>query len=362
MENLRTLYRTVLEEKGPFEVVAEAGDGRTGIEAAQEHDPDLVLLDLSMPDMDGLEALPEIRKASPGASVVVLSGFLDQRVGEEARELGASDFIEKGVDADELVERVADVAEVDVPEPEPEFHEVDLAPEAKNGAAGEEIELLSRGIRHDLKEPLRIVTSYLELLEDRYRDDLPPDAREFIDHATDGAERMEEMIEALGEYRHIDEDVEPRGEVDLEAVLDDIVDNLEDRLGGDVTLERGDLPAAVGDHGNVMRVLQNLVGNALDYTDEGQVLVEAREEGDRLVVTVADDGPGVPEGEQDEIFNPLKRGSAGLETDGAGMGLAISKRIVESHGGSIGVESEPGKGATFWFTLPKHPEAGGQDP
>lgn len=128
MKELRSLYGTLLEKKGPFEVVAEAGDGRSGIKAAEEHQPDLVLLDLSMPDMDGLEALPEIKDVSPEADVVVLSGFLDDRVGREARELGAADYLEKGMDADEMLERVSQAAEVDL--------DVERMGEAEPGDAG----------------------------------------------------------------------------------------------------------------------------------------------------------------------------------------------------------------------------------
>jgi DNA-binding NarL/FixJ family response regulator len=106
---LRALVRLTLERSGSFEVVAEAGNGEEAIEAAGSVQPDLVLLDVSMPVMDGLEALPLILEASPGARVVMLSGFAEERLGDEARRLGAIAYLEKGVPPRELVTRLLDV-------------------------------------------------------------------------------------------------------------------------------------------------------------------------------------------------------------------------------------------------------------
>jgi DNA-binding NarL/FixJ family response regulator len=104
--DLRTLYRVVLESDGAFRVVGEAGDGEDAIQAARTLRPDLVLLDLAMPKMDGLQALPEILRAAPEARVVILSGFDEHRLGETARRLGAHDYIEKGMAPADLVERL----------------------------------------------------------------------------------------------------------------------------------------------------------------------------------------------------------------------------------------------------------------
>ncbi len=98
--------KLILEAYGPFEVVGEAADGRAGIDLAGELQPDLVLLDLSMPEMDGLEALPRVVERAPGADVIVFSGFVEGRLGAEVRQLGGLGYIEKGVEPDELVEEI----------------------------------------------------------------------------------------------------------------------------------------------------------------------------------------------------------------------------------------------------------------
>lgn len=109
VEGLRKLYGTVLEDDGRFEVVAEAGTGRAAIQEASKADPELVLLDISMPGMDGLEALPQIHEVTTDATVVMLSGFVEDRLGSRARDLGAVAYLEKGLSPDELVGELEDV-------------------------------------------------------------------------------------------------------------------------------------------------------------------------------------------------------------------------------------------------------------
>jgi DNA-binding NarL/FixJ family response regulator len=116
--HLRRLYRLAFE-RSPLLVVGEASDGRMGVEAVRRLQPQLVLLDLSMPDMDGLEALVEMRKAAPGARVVVLSGFAKQRLGPIVAELGAVDYIEKGVRPDDLLQRMLEASRLPLPPLEP---------------------------------------------------------------------------------------------------------------------------------------------------------------------------------------------------------------------------------------------------
>lgn len=116
--HLRRLYRLAFE-KSPFLIIGEAADGRAGVDAVRRLQPQMVLLDLSMPDMDGLEALVEIRKASPGARVVVLSGFSRERLGPVVEELGAVDYLEKGIRPDDLLQRMLEASRLPLPPPNP---------------------------------------------------------------------------------------------------------------------------------------------------------------------------------------------------------------------------------------------------
>lgn len=210
-------------------------------------------------------------------------------------------------------------------------------------------------VSHDLKEPLRVIESYLDLLEERYLDELDEDAREFIGYARDGSERMAERIAGLRAYSKVQtegSELEPTpvGEV-LDAVERDLAVRIEET---DATIERGEMPTVLADRSQLEQVFQNLISNALKFAgDDGppRIEVRGRWKGDRWLFTVEDDGPGIPEGAEDRLFDAFER-LGQQDVDGTGIGLAICKRIVERHGGEIGVDSEPGEGARFWFTIP----------
>lgn len=201
-----------------------------------------------------------------------------------------------------------------------------------------------------------MVASYLQLLEARYGDRLDGEAREFIDYAVDGAERMKALINGLLEYSRVGRKEGVFGEVDLEAVLDEVLADLASHIeatGAEIT--RGSLPTAHGNRAQLRQVLQNLIENALTYHDEDpptiEVTGERRDDGS-VLVEVADEGPGVPVGMQEKVFGLFRQlDPHGKGRAGSGMGLALCRKIIERHGGEIGIESAPGEGATFYFTL-----------
>jgi PAS domain S-box-containing protein len=218
-----------------------------------------------------------------------------------------------------------------------------------------ELEQFAYVASHDLKEPLRMVSSYLQLLERRHADDLDGDAREFIEFAVDGAERMQEMIRDLLEYSRVGRRDGEFEAVDCEAVLGEVQRNLEVAIDEqDATVEVGSLPTVRGDRSRLVELFQNLVSNALKYSGESTPHVEvtatrAAGDEDRWEITVADNGRGIPEDRIDRVFDLFYRSDV---QDSTGIGLALAKKIVESHGGDIRVESTPGEGATFYVELP----------
>jgi PAS domain S-box-containing protein len=229
--------------------------------------------------------------------------------------------------------------------------------------SNERLEQFAYAASHDLQEPLRMVSSYLQLLEKRYADDLDEDAGEFIEFAVEGADRMREMIEALLAYSRVETQGEPLEPVDLGTVLEEAHENLLLQIqesGAEVTA--GDLPTVSGDENQLRQVFQNLLDNAIEYSGEGppRVHVDAERAGDRWVVSVADDGIGIDPGEADRVFEVFHRLHSREEHEGTGIGLALCERIVERHGGDIWVESEGRSGAspsnsggtTVSFTLP----------
>jgi PAS domain S-box-containing protein len=222
-------------------------------------------------------------------------------------------------------------------------------------ASNERLEQFAYAASHDLQEPLRMVSSYLQLIEGRYTDDLDADGEEFIAYAVDGAERMREMIDGLLEYSRIDSQGDPFEPVALDAVLEDVLTDLQvmiERSDAEITAES--LPEVEGDPRQLRQLFQNLLSNAIEYSGDEppRVHVSAERAGRYWRVSVRDEGIGIPDDDSDRVFQVFQRLHGREEYDGTGIGLAICRRIVERHGGRIRVDSEPGDGATFTFTLP----------
>ncbi|WP_229380172.1 ATP-binding protein [Haloterrigena salifodinae] len=221
--------------------------------------------------------------------------------------------------------------------------------------SNERLERFAYAASHDLQEPLRMVSSYLQLIESRYADRLDDDGEEFIDFAVDGAERMREMIDGLLAYSRIETRGEPFEPVDLEAVIDDVLADLRLRIAeSDAKIDVGDLPTVDGDRNQLHQLFQNLLTNALEYSGDEPPRVEiaARRDGRQWIVSVSDEGIGIEPGEQERIFEVFERLHSRAEYDGTGIGLALCQRIVERHGGDIWVNSEPGEGSTFSAAFP----------
>ncbi len=208
---------------------------------------------------------------------------------------------------------------------------------------------------HDLQEPLRTVVSFLQLLRRRYADDLDQDAREFIDFAVGGAHQMQTLINDLLAFSRLGSQEKEFTRVESGEALDQALKHLGAAIsdsGAEVTA--GDLPAVTGDASMLTQLLQNLVSNAIKFRGEEppRIRVEAeRREGDWLL-SVSDNGIGIDPEFGERIFNIFQRLHSKTEYPGTGIGLAVCKRVVERHGGRIWVESTPGEGATFYFTIP----------
>lgn len=218
-----------------------------------------------------------------------------------------------------------------------------------------DLEEFAYAASHDLQEPLRMVSSYLQLLEKRYADDLDETAREFIGYAVDGAQRMKSLINSLLQYSRVGRKEGEAQEVELGPLVDDIVSDLERRIRDtDATVTRDALPTVYGLPDQLRRVFQNLIENALTYHGEAPPVVHiaGTTEDGGAHVTVRDEGPGIPPEAQDKIFRIFKQlDPHGTGRSGSGIGLSITRKIVERHDGAIWVESEPGAGATFHVTL-----------
>ncbi len=208
---------------------------------------------------------------------------------------------------------------------------------------------------HDLREPLRMVGSYLALLEQDYAGALEPEAQEFIEFASDGATRMQRMIQGLLQYSRIQTRAQPMRPTDCETLLAQTLSDLSvaiDESGAVVTHDP--LPTVPADAAQLARVFQNLIDNAIKFHEEAspRVHVSARREGGEWCFAVQDNGIGIDPAQTERIFEMFQRLHTQDEYEGTGIGLALCQKIVERHGGRIWVESEPGQGSTFYFSLP----------
>jgi PAS domain S-box-containing protein len=221
-------------------------------------------------------------------------------------------------------------------------------------AANEELQRFAYVASHDLQEPLRMISSYLQLLERRYKDKLDQDANEFIGFAVNGARRLQKMIESLLEYSRVETRGEPFKPVSCDEALNDALSNLEIAIKeNDAIITRDTLPIVWGDAAQLSRLFQNLISNSLKFRgrEKPQITISAQRRNSKWLFSIKDNGIGIAAQYYERIFVIFQR-LHGYDYPGTGIGLSISKRIVERHGGKMWVESEPGKGATFYFTLP----------
>lgn len=224
--------------------------------------------------------------------------------------------------------------------------------------SNQELEQFAYVASHDLQEPLRMVSSYTQLLARRYGNHLDQDAREFIGYAVDGANRMQRLIQDLLAYSRVVTRGRAPEAVDAHEALGEAVKNLQAAIqetGALVT--NGELPRVAADPGQLMQLFQNLVGNAIKFHQPGQpprVHVAAERSDatpDAWTFLVRDNGIGIEAKYFDRLFVIFQRLHSRHEYPGTGIGLALCKRIVERHGGRVWVESAPGQGSTFFFTL-----------
>jgi len=228
--------------------------------------------------------------------------------------------------------------------------------------SNEELQQFAYVASHDLQEPLRMISSYTQLLGRRYGDRLDGDAQEFMAFIVDGAARMKQLIEDLLAYSRVGTRGKDFQEVDSGASLARALANLrasQESSGAVITHDA--MPRVMADGAQLAQVFQNLIGNAIKFRGEGppRIHVGAETTGTVWAFTVKDDGIGLDTQYADRIFMMFQRLHNKAEYPGTGIGLAIVKKIVERHGGRIWVESEPGKGATFGFTIARQQESNG---
>ena len=217
-----------------------------------------------------------------------------------------------------------------------------------------DLEQFAHVASHDLQEPLRMVSSYAQLLAKRYKSRLDAEADEFIDFLVDGAKRMQRLIRDMLELSRVGRETREKN-VNCEKILERALANLEAAIQeNNATVTRDHLPVVIADPTQLLQLFQNLIANAIKFHGEQPpgIYVSAMKSDVEWIFSVRDNGIGIDPQFNQRIFVIFQRLHGNREYPGTGIGLAICKKIVDGLGGRIWVESAPGKGATFYFSVP----------
>lgn len=335
--DLRFLLRVMLEADGQFAVAGEAGDGETAVELCRQVQPDVIVLDLSMPTMDGLEALPRLRELARDAVIVVLSGIEGARVEQTAIRLGADAYFEKGMSPMIVLERIKQLLGLETP--------TDQTPTVGVTHLGSSE--LHAIVAHDLRSPLSAIIGFGETLGERWSEIDDATRRSIVDRMTTQARSLHAIVENLltagaVDLQSIAVDLKPIAPASL---LTDLVESVRP-LVRDHQLElhvAPELPPALVDRVRMLQILVNLVTNAARHAPEGsQIDLRARADGQWVAIEVIDHGPGIPEADRLRVLEKHVRLSR--DAKGLGLGLFIASSLARAMGGSLAIADNDGTG------------------
>ena len=220
-----------------------------------------------------------------------------------------------------------------------------------------ELERFAYVASHDMQEPLRMVLNFSQIVATDYADKLDDEGREYLKIVGDSAMRMRDMVQDLLDYARLGQEGRILAPVDMEKEVDHVLVNLSQMItASQARITYDVLPTVTGHAVQLMRLLQNLIGNAIKFQPKGRlpvVHVGVAEQDDNWLFSVRDNGVGIDPAFAGQIFEPFRRLHTWEAVAGTGLGLAVCRKITDSHGGRIWVESRPGEGSTFYFTLPK---------
>jgi len=336
------LIERALRQQG-FQVRREA-TGRGCLQAVQPAG-DLVLLDLGLPDMPGLDVLEQIVARSEETAVIVVTGVDDLTVAVDAIRRGAWDYVVKRPDRGHF----AELAHV-------------IRRNQERQRLVHERNLCRSMLSHDIRNPLNIIFNYADMIADEPH--LSPGVRLLLQRIKDNAANTLNLVSNFVELGRIEGGTLQldRRPIDCPALAQEVIgrqDALASSRGVHLQLAAdADLPQVSADAGYLERALTNLLSNAIKFTAAGgTVEVHISVEGDWLAIAVRDSGSGIPPDELGLVFEKYKRGRDSAGVEGSGLGLFIVKSVVEGHGGSVDVVSTVGDGSTFTIRLPLHPAA-----
>lgn len=357
------LYKAITRFGGLVVELAESGD--VALQKIRQESFDLILTDLKMPKMDGLQLMAEITKLKPEILTIIMTGHGTIDSALEAMKNGASDYLLKPLNLDELMIRLHKVLDekqrfVSLKDYAYELERANKELRKIDDIKSEFVSVAS----HELRTPLAAIKNAVQLILKGKTGEINENQVKFLSMAERNINRLTNILNNLLDLSRIESgkiDIKFE-ELDIRAPIEFVVSSLKSQADGKSIQLRTEmsqeLPSVYGDREKVEQILTNLLGNAIKFTPEGgEVIVfakplDAQERG--LAISVSDTGIGIPEDQLEKIFDKFHQveGSLHRSVSGTGLGLAITKGLVEANYGTIWVQSEIGKGSTFTFTLP----------
>jgi signal transduction histidine kinase len=352
-----------------------ASQGKEGCEkikqaCSEDHPYELAFVDMRMPPgWDGLKTIENIWEIDPKVQVVICTAYSDYSWGEIVERLGRSEnllILKKPFDSAEVAQLASALTEKWVLARQASLKMEQLEQMVKERTEkqtelitkidniNKELKDFASIVSHDLKAPLRGIKSLATWILDDCSDKLGEQGKEQMNLLLDRVERMYKLIDAVLQYSRVGRTEEKIVQVNLNHFIPEVIDMLVPPENISITIENS-MPVIECAETHIMQLFQNLLSNAIKYMDKpkGKINVGCVEEGGFWKFSVTDNGPGIEEKHFEKIFKMFQALSVNEEFEGTGVGLTITKKIVELYGGNIWVESEVGKGSTFFFTLPK---------
>jgi len=330
---------------------------RAALQALRPGAHDLLLTDLMMPEMDGIELISAVRKVDPAIGAIVMTGHGTIDTAVHAMQAGALDYITKPFKLNVVLPVIARALDMQrLRHENAALQELETQRAEELATAYQDLEAFSYSISHDLRAPLLFVKDFAERLENDFAAQLGEEGSHIVRVIRDGSRSMDDMVVGLLAFSRATRQPLHLAQFDMTPIVESVV--AEARAlhpGSAARVVIGELPEAAADPSVIRHVWSNLVGNAFKYSarrEQPMIEIEGRVEGDEAIFQIRDNGAGFDMRYSDKLFGVFKRLHNASEFPGTGVGLAIVQRIVARHGGRVWAESAPDAGACFRFSLP----------
>ncbi|BAY83701.1 two-component hybrid histidine kinase [Calothrix parasitica NIES-267] len=356
LDNLKVLEST-LKQQGYQ--VRKAINGSMALMGATAEPPDLILLDIKMPGMDGYQVCEQLKANSitKEIPVIFLSALDDVFNKVKAFEIGGVDYITKPFQTKEILVRVQNQLQIRHLQAQLQTqnqHLTELNQELIR--SNQELEQFAHVVSHDLKQPLQVILGFTHFITKYERNNLKEKTLHFLDLIAKSGNQMKRLINDLLAFSQVGAATPELKHIDCNLVLEQVLENLQMAIAEQqATINYASLPTVAANETQLVELLQNLICNGIKFHSQGelpQIRISAQQKKDKWVFRVHDNGIGIEPEQFEAIFQMFQRLHSPQEYPGTGIGLATCKKIVEHHGGEIWVESELGKGTSFYFTIP----------